>query len=225
MSKFMKHVGKNQHGSRVVVVFREIPDDADHCLVVHSDSLMDMYHDNLMRTVETNSAQATVDLYEVLQRSHFTDGGQMLNTLHQRGLLKKYSVDDITMVPMPNRAVPLRDVNNAIREGKGEEVMPAQTPTETKAADENPVLVDTAPQTAQAEVGSEEQQKSLAESKLLQARLMEEDAKNLREEAYKLDPDLKKGGRPSKKQVKKVAKAKAKVEAAAETLEKATDGE
>ena len=212
MSRFLKHVGKNQHGSRVVVVFRELPEDPDSCLVVHSDSLMDMYHDNIMRTVESNAAQDTVDLFEVLSRSRFSDGGQMLNTLHQRGLLKKYKIDDITMLPMPNRTVSLREVNNAIREGKGEEVFPANVQTETKAADENPVVVDTAPQTAQAEVGSEEQQKSLAESKLLQARLMEEDAKSLREEAYKLDPDLKKGGRPSKKQVKKVAKAKAEAE-------------
>jgi len=40
--------------------------------------------------------------------------------------------------------------------------------------------------------------KVAAESKLLQARLMEEDAKKMREEAYALDPALKKGGRPKK---------------------------
>ena len=42
---------------------------------------------------------------------------------------------------------------------------------------------------------------------------MEDDAKKLREEAYDLDPDLKKGGRPSKKQQKKVAKAQAEANA------------
>jgi len=175
-----------------------------------------MYHDNLMRTLESNAAQDTVDLYEVLSRSMFGDGGQMLNTLHQRGLLRKYKIDDINVEPMPNRSAPLRTVNEQIRLGKGEEAMPSHAETLDKVVSDTGVSVDTAPTAAPVtapEPASEEQQKSLAESKLLQARLMEEDAKNLRDEAYKLDPDLKKGGRPSKKQVKKVAKAKAEANA------------
>lgn len=208
MARFLKHVGKDKLGNRVVVVFRELPDDTEHCLVVQSDSLLDMYHDNLMNTIQSSSAQATVDLYEVLSRSHFSDGGQMLNTLHQKGLLRKVHIDDIQMEPLPNRQVPLRTVNEQIANGEiSSEPAPAPAP-EAPAVD-NPVLVDTDPNAGKPEVGSEEQKKSLAESKLLQARLMEEDAKKLREEAYELDPDLKKGGRPSKKQVKKVEKAKA----------------
>ena len=210
MSRFLKHVGKNQYGSKVVIVFRELPDDPEHCLVVETQTLNEMYHDNLMRTLESNAAQDTVDLYEVLSRSMFGDGGQMLNTLHQRGLLRKYKIDDINVEPMPNRSAPLRTVNEQIRLGKGEEAMPSHAETLDKVVSDTGVSVDTSPKV---EVGSEEQQKSLAESKLLQARLMEEDAKNLRDEAYKLDPDLKKGGRPSKKQVKKVAKAKAEANA------------
>ena len=211
MSKFMKHVGKDKLGNRVVVVFRELPEDPEHCLVVRSDALIEMYHDNLMKTVGSNTAQATVNLYEVLSRSHFSDGGQMLNTLHERGLLQKVPVTDIKMEPLPNRQVPLRDVNKAIAEGNipeaPAEVAEAQTPVDS------PVLVDTDPNAGKPDVGSEEQKKSLAESKLLQARLMEDDAKKLREEAYDLDPDLKKGGRPSKKQQKKVAKAQAEANA------------
>jgi hypothetical protein len=213
MARFLKHVGKDQLGKRVVVVFRELPDDPEHALVVYSDSLMEMLHDGLMRTVESNAAQSTVDLYEVLQRSTFADGTQMLNGLHQKGLLRKVKVDDIKMVPQPNRDVPLRMVNEQIANGV---ISDAPAPEAAPEAVDNPVVVDTDPNAGkQPEEGSEEQKKSLAESKLLQARLMEEDAKNLREEAYKLDPDLKKGGRPSKKQVKKVEAAKA----------EATDGE
>lgn len=216
MSRFLKHVGKNQYGSKVVIVFRELPDDPEHCLVVETQTLNEMYHDNLMRTLESNAAQDTVDLYEVLSRSHFGDGGQMLNTLHERGLLRKYKIDDINVEPMPNRSAPLRTVNEQIRLGKGDEAMPSHAETPDKVVSDTGVSVDTAPTAAPVtapEPASEEQQKSLAESKLLQARLMEEDAKTLRDEAYKLDPDLKKGGRPSKKQVKKVAKAKAEANA------------
>ena len=214
MAKFLKHIGKNKSGSNVIVVFRELPDDPEHCLVVQISSLSDFWHDNLTKTVEGRQAQETVDLYEVLQRTSFGDGTQMLNGLHQRGLLRKVSVDDIEMQPMPNRLVSLRTVNEAIREGKGEQVMPTPAPEVDAPKVDNPVVLDTDPSVSkQADVGTEEQQKSLAESKLLQARLMEEDAKALREEAYGLDPDLKKGGRPSKKQQKKVAKAQAKAKA------------
>ncbi len=103
MARFLKHVGKDKLGRRVVVVFLELPEDPENCLVVQSDALSEMYHDNLMRTVESNAAQATPDLYTVLSRSHFSDGGQMLNTLHERRLLQKVPVTDISMEHLTGR--------------------------------------------------------------------------------------------------------------------------
>ena len=114
MSAFKKHVGRDKNGTRLVVVFREIPGAEDYCLCVQSDSLTEMYHDQLMREVDSRDAQATVNLYEVLERRHFGDGQQMLNGLHAMGRLKKYKVEDVTMMPMPNRPVPLTMVNEQI---------------------------------------------------------------------------------------------------------------
>ena len=200
MVDFTKHVGRNKNGTRLVVVFREIPDDEEHCLVVETDSLPDMYHDQLLQEVNTRDAQATVDLYEVLQRRSFGDGGQMLNTLHNRGFLRKYKVEQIEMQPMPNRLVALSLVNEQIKSGTmvSEEVtakvaeapgagVPSDTgvSVDTEAGLLNPVEVS--PVT----IGDGVDDKSAGESKLLQARLMEEDAKKLRKEAYELNPDLK----------------------------------
>ena len=210
MVDFTKHVGRNQNGTRLVVVFREIPDDEEHCLVVETDSLPDMYHDQLLHEVDSRDAQATVNLYEVLQRRSFGDGGQMLNTLHNRGMLRKYKVDQIEMQPMPNRIVPLALVNEQIKNGKmeseqSEQVKVTAESVETvKAVDDTGVSVDTEaglvqPTTvAPVTIGDNVDDKAAGESKLLQARLMEEDAKKLRKEAYELNPDLKKGGRPKK---------------------------
>jgi hypothetical protein len=223
MAAFKKHVGRDGNGTRLIVVFREIPGAEDYCLCVQSDSLMEMYHDQLLREVDSRDAQATVNLYEVLERRHFGDGRQMLNGLHEMGKLQKYKVSDITMMPMPNRPVPLALVNAQIK-GEGVEEVARQmgvdvpesaapeAPVEAPA--ENPVVVDTDAglvkpvEVAPVTVGDDVDTKSAAESKLLQARLMEEDAKKMREEAYALDPSLKKGGRPSKKQQKKIEKAK-----------------
>ena len=217
MTAFTKHVGRNKHGSRLVVVFREIPEAEDHCLVVLSDSLMEMYHDQLMREVNSKEAQATVDLFEVIERRTFGDGLQMLNALHTKGLLHKYPVSEIEMQPMPNRLVPLSMVNEQIASG---EITAETNDVEVTAADVVPsvdanaagVSVDTdsglvkvdetkvEPVVIGQAVGQtdEEATDAAAESKLLQARLMEEDAKKMREEAYALNPALKKGGRPKK---------------------------
>ena len=223
MAAFKKHVGRDGNGTRLIVVFREIPGAEDYCLCVQSDSLMEMYHDQLLREVDSRDAQATVNLYEVLERRHFGDGRQMLNGLHEMGKLQKYKVSDITMMPMPNRPVPLALVNAQIK-GEGVEEVARQMGVDVpesaapeapvEAPVEDPVVVDTDAglvkpvEVAPVTVGDDVDTKSAAESKLLQARLMEEDAKKMREEAYALDPSLKKGGRPSKKQQKKIEKAK-----------------
>lgn len=217
MPAFTKHVGRNKHGSRLVVVFREIPDAEDYCLVVLSDSLMDMYHDQLMREVTSKEAQDTVNLFEVLERRTFGDGQQMLNGLHNLGLLKKYLVTDVEMQPMPNRIVPLSLVNEEIAKMAAADGSDIPTKDITATAEDivagakdtgvsvdtevglvNKVAVDPVVISQATGQTEEEATKAAAESKLLQARLMEEDAKKMREEAYVLDPALKKGGRPRK---------------------------
>ena len=216
---FRKHIGRNHLGTRVVVVFREIPDDEAHCLVVETDSLPEMYQDQIMQEVNSRDAQQTVNLYEVLQRRSFGDGGQMLNTLHARGFIKKYPVEQIEMVPMPNRPVALSVINEQISTGKIAAETGADVPVSDAAKEDSGagVSVDTSSGLVKpvviepVKVGSDggDATKAAAESKLLQARLMEEDAKKMREEAYALDPSLKKGGRPTKAAQKAVKKAKA----------------
>ena len=217
MAAFKKHVGMAKHGTRLIVVFREIPGAEDHCLCVQSDALMEMYHDQLLREVDSREAQDTVDLYKVLERRHFGDGRQMLNGLHEMGKLQKYPVSEITMYPMPNRPVPLALVNAQINGEDVDEVarqlgvsVPstevAETETEvvTESKADDSVVIDTEAglvnpvEIAPVTVGDDVDTKTAAESKLLQARLMEEDAKKMRQDAYTLDPSLKKGGRPKK---------------------------
>lgn len=210
MSKVMRHVGQDHLGHRLVVVFRELPEDPEHCLVIESSTLPDMYHDNLMNVVESQEAQQTVNLYEVLNRRVFGDGQHMLNALHNRGLLKKLSVDNVFLIPMPNRKLPLREANQAI---SGEAPV-TESVTEPVAAE--PVVAEPVTED-RSEASAEDQDKLKAQGLLTQARLLEADAKRYRDQAYALDPALKAGGRPAKKKTtakkatkKKTTKAKAK---------------
>lgn len=191
MTNITRHVGQDHLGNKVLVVFRELPEDAEHCLVVQSSTLPDMYHDNLMNVVESTEAQQTVNLYDVLHRRVFGDGQPMLTALHNRGLLKKMSVDHINLLPMPNRALPLRDANAAIR---GESATPTQQATEATDSMSQAVVTTTQPADA-----APDQRRAQADSLMEQARLLEEDAKKYREKAYEILPELKKGGRPTKK--------------------------
>ena len=192
MSNITRHVGIDHLGNKIVVVFRELPEDPEHCLVVQSSTLPDMYHDNLMNVVESLEAQQTINLYEVLNRRVFGDGGQILQTLHARGLLKKMSVDQVNLVPMPNRKLPLREANAAING--------AERPLDQSATQPAPP-----PQTAPVEVPgttsaeSNDHGRARALALMEQARLLEADAQRYRDQAYALDPSLKAGGRPPRR--------------------------
>lgn len=191
MSKFTKHVGQDHLGNKLVIVFRELPDDPDNSLVVYSNTLPEMYHDQLFRVIDSDEAQQVVDLFEILTRRSFGDGMVMLNALHSKGLLRKMPVDKLTVTPMPNRTASLREVNNQIRASKGQAVHTAKV--------DAPVPVVEAPVGAPVAATEPLTVRDQAKAKLDAARQMEEDALKLREEAYTMDPGLKKGGRPSKK--------------------------
>jgi hypothetical protein len=140
----------------------------------------------------------------------------MLNALHNKGLLRKYPVSEIEMQPMPNRIVKLEIVNKEIAgtldpseytaEGEAvpkvvEKVDPtgAGVSVDTESGLIKPPLqTETLGDAPPIGTPDADPAKVAAEGKLLQARLMEEDAKKMREEAYSLDPALKKGGRPKK---------------------------
>ena len=64
----IKHVGQVINTQkRVIVVFREIPDEPESCLVVDTDAAPDWMHDDLITAVESNGAQASANFYEYAQ--------------------------------------------------------------------------------------------------------------------------------------------------------------
>jgi len=117
----LKHVGILRNtGDRVIVVFRQLLDehgnatDTDHALVVYTDRLQDRYHDRMMDLLESDRAQQTENLFEVLNSRTFHDGNNMLSFLHHKGLLKKVLVDNITLCPTPSERIALRNYNESL---------------------------------------------------------------------------------------------------------------
>ena len=130
-----KHSGQLANtGVRVAVVFRKLPNDDKSCLIVETERLPDSYHDALMQCLNSKEATETNDFYEVLNRRTFPDGTNCLASLHQRGFLRKEPVENITMYPLPNRAVPLALINATI-DKKVDQYNAAEDAAKAAAAD------------------------------------------------------------------------------------------
>lgn len=189
----LKHVGK--YGEKpCVVVFREVPNEPENCLIVETTSLEDQKHDELMNIVQSLEAQESNEISEVLSRRQFPDGSNVLNDLHFSKKLIKVSSSLVFLTPTPTDKIALADVNKEI-----------------KKLDEGtnpPLNTEVNPDTLMEQQIDESSVNSKAEGLLAQAELIEgdakammEDAKSKRQAAYDLDPSLapKKGpGRPPK---------------------------
>lgn len=214
----MKHVGKMGE-KPCVVLFREVPGEPDHALVVQTDNLPDAQHDALMNIVQSAEAQESNEISEVLDRRQFNDGSNMLQQLHFDKRIEKVQTNLVSLTPTPSTVISLEEVNNEIRKIgnnsnpplKTDAVQQAENPLNESVS--NPVVAESDPTLAQTNTVPEAQVDPANESQvalnlLQQAALLEEDARALvsdaeakKAEAYRLNPDLepRKGpGRPKK---------------------------
>ena len=125
-------------GAKVVIVYRTVPGEPDNCLVVGTKFLPDMYHNALMKAVESEGGQQSDELSDYLGRQTFPDGTNMLAMMHNDNYIKKFKTKDI-MVTFGNTAdgrILLNKLNEMIAKEKGVTVKDlANDPeaTETKA--------------------------------------------------------------------------------------------
>jgi L-lactate utilization protein LutC len=196
----IKHVGQVINTQkRVIVVFREIPDEPESCLVVDTDAAPDWMHDDLITAVESNGAQASANFYEYAQRSVFTDGSNMLTTLHEQGRLNKHPTKNIAMTPNNSVSVNLAELNTMIatETGGAPVVVPDDTEFGNAGMDAVPDINAIAQATPEAEAVIDDG--DLAKNMLAQAEGFLAEAETLKAQAYDLDPSLKpKRGRPAK---------------------------
>lgn len=195
----IKHVGKHNN-KKCVIVFRRIPDLAHMALVVYSDLLPRLVHDEVMAALESAPGQNTTELNEVLFRTIMGDGTNCLHTLHTQGFLKKVPTNQILVTPTSNSSVRLDELNDLL-----DEMAKGQDAVNRLQEIENNKGMSGAPRQAQAiEVGEtrsrEAQGNTSAEAliagaltdddinanKLSQAERMEADAKSMLAEAKRL---------------------------------------
>ena len=171
MPAFLKHVGQvSSTGKKCVVVFRSIPGEDSSCLVVETEGLATNYHDNLVEAVESPSGQEDVDFYKYAQRIKFFDGRNMLEAMHQSGWLRKYSTNEIIMMPTQELKIGLNELNVQLNQ-------------------------NTAGRTSSGDIGQSESKpagvlddKDIANQMRSQAAFFRSEAERLLKEASSLDP-------------------------------------
>ena len=195
MAKEIKHVGKMKNtGDKVAVVFRTIPGESDHALVLPTATLKDEHHDALMKMIESDQAQQTNELGELMFIRTFPDGRRMLTAMEQEGRLKKVPTANVLMTPTPTNQIILSELNSLIAEQKGMTVDTLYTlvsgAPKDGAGDVTPTTQSTTASTQTNDgVLSDE---DLAKSLRSQADAMFKEAQRLRKEAEELVPTKKK---------------------------------
>lgn len=185
----MRHVGKlAQTDTRCVVVMMQIPGREDHALVIESDSLPDIYHQNVMQVLESKEGQSNINFADELgkRQMFIADRGNMsiLQALHEAKFLRPISVDSVVMTPTPGNAYPLRKV----LEGMGKTVAGEEKSVLDPANDPNNVKFN--PHTYNRDINTSEDKLNAAKGILNQAKYVDAEANKLREQAYAMAPEL-----------------------------------
>ena len=136
--RHFKHIGElaDQSKAKVVIMYRTVPGEPDNCLVVGTKFLPDMYHNALMKAVESAGGQEADEFADFASRQTFPDGTNMLAMLHNDYYIKKFKTKEI-MVTYGNAAegrILLNKLNEMIAKERGTTVKEmAADPEDSKA--------------------------------------------------------------------------------------------
>jgi hypothetical protein len=119
----IKHVGKHNN-KKIVLLWRKVPNEGHMALVLYSDTLPRLLHDEVMKALESAIGQNAKDFSDVLFRTTMADGRNALEVLHREGMIKKVPTSQILITPTVKSSVRLDELNNILDEmDKGEEAM------------------------------------------------------------------------------------------------------
>lgn len=195
----LKHIGKH-NDKRIVLVFRQIPGDEHMCLVLYSDMLPQLVHDEVMKVLESPVGQNSKELAEALHRHTMSDGRNCLEVLHKSGYMKKVNTNQVIITPNAKSNVRLDELNKILNEmSSGEEAIKKLadldrnagmvTKREPKEVGANPASRTNAAEPSTATIGEVLTDEQLGAQRVAQAAKMKLDAQALLAEAARLEAE------------------------------------
>ena len=136
--RHFKHIGElKDGGAKVVIVYRTVPSEPNNCLVVGTKFLPDVYHDSLMKAVESDGGQAEKEFGVFMSRQTFPDGTNMLQLLHNDNYIKKFPTKDIivTFGATADGRISLDKLNTQIAKDLGVKVSELAIPDDAPVAE------------------------------------------------------------------------------------------
>jgi len=119
----IKHVGKH-NSKKIVLLWRKVPNEDHMALVLYSDTLPRMIHDEVMKQLESPIGQNAKDFSDVLFRTTLNDGRNALEVLHREGFIKKVPTSQVLITPTMKSSVRLDELNGILDEmDKGDEAL------------------------------------------------------------------------------------------------------
>lgn len=119
----IKHVGKHNN-KKIVLLFRQVPNEDHMALLIYSDTLPRLIHDEVMKALESPIGQNAKEFSDVLFRTIMADGRNCLQALHQEGFIKKVPTAQVLITPTTKSTVRLDELNEIMNEmAKGEEAV------------------------------------------------------------------------------------------------------
>jgi hypothetical protein len=119
----LKHVVK--HNSRkAALLYRQVPGEDHMCLLVYSDLLPRMIHDEIMKVLESPVGQQANDLADALFRNIMPDGKNTLHVLHTEGMIQKVPCNQVIVQANQKSSVRLDELNTILNEmAQGQEAV------------------------------------------------------------------------------------------------------
>jgi len=202
----LKHVGRFKSNQRkVIVAYRTLPDDAEHCVVVQTENLDSADHDALISAVESDAGQNAEEFATAMARNQLPDGRNMLAGFHTTGKMLRVPTNTVEMTPDNKTKIMLDELNKMIAEQKGVSIEdlaikgPATAPSTTPESTSD-TTVETLATASEVPAPSSDgvlSDEDLAAQYRSQADAMFKEAKRLREEAEELVPTKKKSVKAS----------------------------
>lgn len=232
--EILKHVGKIKGTEeKLAVIFNEVPNEPNNCLVVMTNTLGDIDHRELMLSIESQEGQASVNLGEMMNSRMNEAGRPLLTSLHESKKITKVATDTVILTPNPKSEIILSEMNDMLRgqaRSRGEDDFIGDADLASSAGSTTSVKVDPVNNLSnkQAPVQAAEpltivdeaeeanvsdgllSNEALAQSLINQSNTMRSESDRLMEEAVALNPTL----APAKKAKSKVTKTATKKDTA-----------
>ena len=150
--RHFKHIGElaDESKAKVVIMYRTVPGEPNNCLVVGTKFLPDLYHNALMRAVESEGGQEADEFADYAGRQAFQDGTNMLAMLHNDNYIKKFKTNEIVVTygNTDDGRILLSKLNEMIAKEKGMSVKDMAKDPEAEASKKHTKKADAKKTTA-----------------------------------------------------------------------------